>query len=56
MSQILEHLEDGGLDLGPLEVWVLLFKFVDVVVAKHLEGLKFYFLNVTGFWVMDNVF
>ena len=32
-----EHLEDGVLDIGPLEVRVLLFKLGDEVMAEHLK-------------------
>ncbi len=35
-----EHLEDGVLDDGPLEVRVLLLELVDEVLAEHLDQIK----------------
>ena len=37
-----EHLEDGVLDVSPLEVRVLVFKLGDEVVAEHLKQKRGY--------------
>jgi len=43
-----EHLEDGVLDDGPLEVRVLLLEPVDEVLAEHLDQIKGSFRGATA--------
>jgi hypothetical protein len=48
-----EHLEDGVLDDGPLEVGVLLLEPVDEVLAEHLDQIKRRFQGRHGSWHND---